>query len=407
MPSDGAVPDVLMEGRPFKAVHRPTSAREVGEILRDADNLKKPLAPLGGGSSLALGNPPDEIDAALDLRALNRVLHFEPADLTLSVEAGARFAGVQATLAERGQTLPIEVPDADRATIGGLIATALAGPRRLGSGTLRDLLIGISVAYPSGIVAKAGGLVVKNVTGFDLMRLHHGALGTLGVIVSANFKTVPLHRAETTLSANFESLDAAFAASDRIRGSRIQPLALEIRKLSDQFELSLRIAGRASTVALLASEGTGLFARAVIAQGNDESVRWWATYVQDQTLLQPGRVLIRCGAAPKETAQLAGELLATLAERALTPALFAISPGLGSILIGLPAASLTAKSLAGLQSHLLGSSAHVTIMVAPPELKEGIDIWGRWPETLSVMRALKAEFDPNRIINPGRMVGRI
>jgi glycolate oxidase FAD binding subunit len=189
MPSSDALPEYWIDGHPLKSVHRPTSPQDVGDILRDADNLKKPLVPVGGGSSLALGNLPDALDAALDMSAINRVLHFEPADLTLSVEAGARFADVQATLAERGQTLPIEIPDADRATIGGLIATALAGPRRLGSGTLRDLLIGISVAYPSGIVAKAGGLVVKNVTGFDMMRLHHGALGTLGVIVTANFKS--------------------------------------------------------------------------------------------------------------------------------------------------------------------------------------------------------------------------
>ena len=97
-----------------------------------------------------------------------------------------------ASLAERGQTLPVDVADAEHATIGGMIATAMAGPRRFGSGTLRDLLIGIAVAYPDGTVGKAGGLVVKNVTGFDLMRLHLGALGTLGVIVSANFKVLPI-----------------------------------------------------------------------------------------------------------------------------------------------------------------------------------------------------------------------
>lgn len=407
MPSNGAASKLRLEGRSFKAVHRPTSASEVGEILRDADNLKKPLAPIGGGSALALGNTPDAIGDALDMTAISRVLHFEPADLTLSVEAGARFADVQATLAERGQTLPIDTPDADRATIGGLIATALAGPRRLGSGTLRDLLIGIAVAYPSGIIAKAGGLVVKNVTGFDMMRLHHGALGTLGVIVSANFKTVPLHRAETTLMARFGSLDAAFGASDRIRSSRIQPLALEILKADDAYELAARIAGRASTVDLLADEGRSILSADVTMLSNAESIAWWAGYVQAQSLMRSERVLIHCGAAPKDTAGMATRALAIVSERGLAPNIVAISPGLGSMVVSVHSDSLTAKSLAGLQSDLFGASAHVTILSAPTELKEGVDVWGRQPETLSVMQALKAEFDPNRIINPGRLVGRI
>lgn len=407
MRSSKPADSIVIDGQSIKTVHRPVSAMEVAELLKDAGGLGRTVAPAGGGTKLALGNLPDPIDEAINLAAIDRVLHFEPADLTLSVEAGARLADVQRTLAERGQTLPIEVPDPEQATIGGLIATAMAGPRRLGSGTLRDLLIGISAAYPSGSVAKAGGMVVKNVTGFDLMRLHLGALGTLGVIVSANFKTAPMHRAESTVIAAFETIDAAFDASDRVRSGRIRPLALEVVKTNGAFMLAVRLSGRQGTVDLLVGETNAEMGAGARTIGSDESASWWRHYVQDQSLSQAGRVLIRCGAAPKETRRLATAVSAQLLERGLSAELLAASPGLGSLVIGLPAASLTAKSLAGLQAALLNVSAHVTILSAPADLKSGIDVWGRQPETLAVMQALRAEFDPSGAINPGRMVGRI
>lgn len=407
MRSNGRRDAIVVDGQSIAVVDRPTSPQEVADVLRDADGLRQAVLPVGGGTKLALGNPPEPIARAIDMTALDRVIHFEPADLTLSVEAGARFGDVQRQLAERGQGIPLEMPDDDHATIGGAIATALAGPRRLGSGSLRDLLIGISVAYPSGIVAKAGGLVVKNVTGFDLMRLHHGALGTLGVIVSANFKTMPLHRAEATVLLDAASLAAAFDSADRIRSSRVRPLALEIAKSPTGYALATRIAGRAGTVELLAREAMSLLGASAKTMNDEESQAWWRAFVQAQRLTTPERVLIRCGASPRETRRLALAVADTLAERALTPDSFVASPGLGALLLSFPAANLTAKSLAGLQAALLAVAGQTTVLTAPVELKTGLDVWGRQPETLPVMRALKAEFDPNRILNPGRFVGRI
>ncbi len=172
----------------------PQSAEEIAAILADASQLEKAVIPVGGGTSLALGNPPRAADFALSTRALSGVIDYEPTDLVLSVGAGARFGDVQAVLGEHGQRLPLDPAGGDDATIGGLIATARWGPLRHSAGTLRDLLIGISVAHPSGTVTKAGGMVVKNVTGYDMPRLYHGSLGTLGVITSANFKVLPRPR---------------------------------------------------------------------------------------------------------------------------------------------------------------------------------------------------------------------
>ncbi len=203
---DGIIPPRIVE---------PERPADVAELLAGAASDGLAVAPIGGATSLALGNLPERLDVGLSTARLRGIIHYEPTDLTLSVAAGSPLADVQAVLAEHGQTLPIEVPRSERATIGGLIATALAGPRRYGAGTLRDLLIGISAAHPSGTVTKAGGLVVKNVTGFDLMRLYLGSLGTLGVIVSANFKVLPLPRHETTLHATYPT----FTSSARRRES--------------------------------------------------------------------------------------------------------------------------------------------------------------------------------------------
>jgi glycolate oxidase FAD binding subunit len=140
---------------------------------------------------------------------------------------------------------------------------------------------------------------------------------------------------------------------------------------------------------------------------SEESAAWWRGYIQAQSLDRSDRVLIRAGVAPKATRKLMADIQTVLAERAVAVDLLCASPGLGSALISVPVASLTAKSLAGLQTSLLQVAAHVTILSAPPELKACLDVWGRQPETLPVMRALKAEFDPKRTINPGRLVGRL
>ena len=166
--------------------------------------------------------------------------------------AGARFGDVQAVLAEHGQRLPLDPPGGADATIGGLIATGRWGPLRYSAGTLRDLLIGISVAHPSGTVSKAGGMVVKNVSGYDMPRLYLGSLGTLGVVVSANFKVLPRPRAEATVIAAYDEPAPAFSAASALRNSREPIAALEVAFFDGAWRLAARIEGRDETVAAVA-----------------------------------------------------------------------------------------------------------------------------------------------------------
>lgn len=398
--------DIEIDGLRPAATLTPQAPEEVAELLATADRTGQAIAPTGGGTKLALGNAPRSLDAALSIKALDRVLHYEPTDLTLSVQAGIRFAEVQSILAERGQCLPIEVPDADRATIGGLIATAITGPRRFGSGTLRDLLIGIAVAYPSGIVGKAGGLVVKNVTGFDLMRLHLGALGTLGVVVSANFKVLPAARHEATLVSLEGSFGEALAAASSAKRERLRPIAVEMFNAGGGWATAVRLEGRLETVGigLQALSDQGSWAH-VLSGG--ESRAWWRDYLSGQSLAgATDRVALRCGFPAKATAEKVPALMAALAAHDISHEIWNVSPGLGSALVRFSAPAAPG-SLAPLQSRLLELADSVVILTAPPALKKDLDVWGRSPATIDVMRALKAEFDPNHVLNPGRFIGRL
>ncbi len=392
------------------AVVTPQTPTEVAEALADAAERGLGVAPVGGGTALALGNPPERLDVALSLERLTGILAYEPTDLTLSVAAGSRFADVQAVLAEHGQTLPIDVPEPERATIGGLIATALAGPRRYGLGTLRDLLIGISVAHPTGAVSKAGGMVVKNVSGFDLMRLYHGSLGTLAVIVSANFKVMPLPRFESTIQASYATLSGALAAADRVRGSRVRPAALEVAQTDGRWLLAARIEGREETVRLLARECSDLLAAEATTLDAGDSAAWWAGYIKEESLARHERgVTVRLGTVSKRLGEVLTRATELATEHELPLEAIHVSPGLGAALlkIGGEADEATVARFHQWRESLLGLTDYLTVMRAPVEFKRGIDVWGKPPATLDVMRALKQEFDPTRVLNPGRFAGGI
>src|SRR5262245_36572368 len=169
-------------------VGAPGSIEELAGVLRAAEQLRAVVVPWGGGTQQQIGSPPGHVDLVVQTERLNHVLIHEPFDLTISVETGMTLGALRDHLARHGQMLPVDPPLPARATIGGLIATAADGPRRLGYGTLRDLLIGISVVEVGGRLTRAGGMVVKNVSGFDMMKLYLGSFGTRAVIVSANFK---------------------------------------------------------------------------------------------------------------------------------------------------------------------------------------------------------------------------
>jgi glycolate oxidase FAD binding subunit len=410
MPSEtGSVKNrvLLVDGVVAPDVVVPGDAQETAAALAEAAALGRAVTPVGGGTALNLGNPPERVDRVLSTERLAGIIDYEPTDLVLSVGAGAQFGDVQAVLAEHGQRLPLDPPGGVDATIGGLIATSRWGPLRYSAGTLRDLLIGIAVAHPSGTVSKAGGMVVKNVSGYDMPRLYLGSLGTLGVVVSANFKVLPRPRAEATVIATYDEPAKAFSTASALRNGREPIAALEVAFLDGAWHLAARIEGRDETVAAVAGRIGAIAGGDVTRVDELESANWWASYVAKQQITHDeNAVLVRCGVRPKETAALATGIAAALSELGVVTPYLAASPGLGAVVARLDFGSEgTADLLAEVQSVLLGLADTATILAAPPPWKHGIDVWGRLPEGFNVMRTLREQFDPKRTINPGRFAG--
>jgi glycolate oxidase FAD binding subunit len=384
----------------------PADAQEVATVLAEAATQAQSVAPIGGGTALGLGNPPEHVDLVLSTERLSQIIDYEPTDLVLSVGAGARLGDVQVILGEHGQRLPIDPPGGADATIGGLIATALWGPLRHSAGTLRDLLIGISVAHTNGTVSKAGGMVVKNVTGYDMPRLYLGSLGTLGVITSANFKVLPRPRTEATLLANYADPASAFAAASTLRMQRDPIAALEVARQQSEWLVAARIEGREQTVDLVSQRLIDLLAGNARILDREESARWWNDYLAPQRLdTQNNEVLVRCGGRPRETVTLAMGLVAALDDLGVAIPYLAASPGLGVVTARLQFSDGSPEKVAAVGSILQDLAETATILAAPTAWKRDVDVWGRIPDGLDVMKSLRAEFDPTRTVNPGRFAG--
>src|SRR5256714_6745651 len=210
------------------AVVKPRSADELANTLREAAAAGKSVTPVGGGRAANMGGPLERCDVELRMTGLDRVIEHAAADMVVTVEAGIQLEALQAELVKSGQFLPLDPFNSPGHTVGGLLASGWTGPLRLRYGSARDFLIGIRVALPDGKLASAGGRVVKNVSGFDLMKLHFGALGSLGVIVAASFQVFPKALHDATVSFEHESMDEVWSAAERALGLPMTPSAVEV-----------------------------------------------------------------------------------------------------------------------------------------------------------------------------------
>jgi len=386
----------------------PGSLDELAAVLRVAQEYRAAVVPWGGGTQQNIGCPPDRIDLIVCTGRLNNVLIHEPDDLTISVEAGMTLGALRDKLARHGQMLPLDPPHPARATIGGLIATATDGPRRLGYGTLRDLLIGVTVVEASGRVSKGGGMVVKNVSGFDMMKLYLGSFGTLAVIASANFKLLPIARAAASLLCMFDEPASAFAALEALQLTQLTPTAAEYLnrgalarlELAGACALALRSEGLPAAVERhmtdMATLATRNGARATQRLDAAADIDLWARIADlPQTdRLAADEALLKLSTLPAELEQTLDQLeaLATRAgqsvainARALTGVLYArLRP-------------VTAEALHSLHSALPAIQWIATTLPDAPR-------WGASPPGLDLMRRIKTEFDPLGLLNPGRFV---
>lgn len=382
----------------------PATARELATLLADAAVSGNAVTPIGGGSKLGYGNSLSRPTIPISMRKLDRVLAYEPDDMTLSVEAGATMASVWETLGERGLTIPIDVPEPERETVGGLIATGLCGPRRSGSGSLRDQLIGIQAAYPDGTLGNAGGMVVKNVSGFDLMRMHLGAVGTLGVIVSANFKVVPAARGEATVTVERNSIGDLESDRLAIHGGRIRPVAFEARWTGAHWLEAIRIEGRPATVDQMARELADRLGDAS-TMAVDESQQFWAEYGRGEALpIEDGPLVLQLRAKPSSVESTIKAGIDAFGESIED---VRVSLGLGTVRLVVRADAEHIDNLASSIRRLRSDGLTVLLLSAPDALHATEDAFGMSESTLELMRRLKRQFDPWSALNPGRVISEL
>jgi len=442
------------------AVAKPDSAEEVAEIVRFAALEKLSLIPCGHRTKLRIGMPPSRYDVALDMTGLQQIAHYDPGDLTVSVDAGTNFNDLAAPLHRQKQFLPLSVPFYFDSTIAGIIASGVDSSLRHAYGTARDFLIGAEFVDGTGRICKSGGRVVKNVSGYDLHKLLIGSLGTLAVITRLNFRTFPAAPSSRGLVLSFPAPENAFALSNLVEQSPLRPasidvvspqlfkLFLEAEKNSpelpaaplqgkvpaDSWHLCVSIEGTSEVCDRASGEFTRIAAlpeakhSQLLTLDEAEGADLWHYLGQSVPLLLEASAetaVFKITIPPSRLALLV-EHLRTLADQAslahamLTRACgvvyFALLPPAGEPSRPAPARlHRLAEPAAAVFSLCASENAYATLPWCPTQLKREANVWGLDSvapasgqpvplPSLALMRRLKAAFDPQNLFAPGRFL---
>lgn len=417
----------VVEGRTPETAVFPGSLDELRVIVELAADAEVPLVPWGGGTATAVGTPtaPVRSGIVLGLARLNRLVEHEPGDLTATAEAGMTVSAFQAALRARGQWLSLDPPDADRATLGGVMAANASGPRRHLYGTARDLVIGMTVITAEGAVVRAGGKVVKNVAGYDLPKLFVGSYGTLGIMVDVTVKLRPLPEDERLVCVRFERLKDGAVAARAVMASDLIPNALELLDADAARAIELRAT-------------TGGAALVVGFDGLREQVDWQCAELAALATplggaeVQPlpaqtwGRLahaaaaafggtpaaVMRLSVLPTQVGDVMEQAAVAARARGLLCACSAHA-GVGVVQAALFSArerqELTpvAATLADWRGIARGGNGHAVLEWAPLAVKSELPVWDDAGAAGRIMQRIKAQLDPRNILNPGRFVAGI
>jgi glycolate oxidase FAD binding subunit len=418
----------VLEGRTPEAVVFPGSRDEVATVLGIAAEASLPVIPWGGGTRMALGAPPARAGLVLGLSRMNRLVEHEPGDLTATVEAGITLAALQAELGKRGQWLSLDPAHADRATIGGILASNAAGPRRHLYGTARDLLIGVGLVLADGSFVKGGGKVVKNVAGYDVPKLAIGSFGTLGVIVDATVKLRPVPDVDRLVVTPLDRLADAGPLIRAIMASDLIPSALDVADAAALKAVGLASVGGAAGAGseggalLVGFDGLGeqvqwqeaelarLAGRAgAVLDGSARDDAWRALGDLARRAFAHATAVMCWSVLPMQVAEAMADGRAA-AERHKLGAAFAAHAGVGVVFAvlgeGGSAGDVTA-TLDDWRRLVHDRGGHASLEWAPLAVKERVAVWDPPGPTHRIMQRLKAELDPRGILNPGRFVGGI
>jgi glycolate oxidase FAD binding subunit len=399
----GVVPELCIE---------PANEAELSRALDYARQAGLLVAPRGGGTKLDWGNAPHAIDLAISTARFNRILEYAPDDMTVTVGAGVTIAQLQSALSAHGQRLALDPLWPQRATAGGTIATNDSGGLRLRYGSIRDLILGITVVLPDGTIATSGGKVVKNVAGYDLPKLMSGALGTLGIITRAVFRLHPLPHSSQTLTFAFHDCESANRFLLAIADSMVVPTGLQLRTdAGGSVQVEVRIDGipagiSAQTETVLKLAGS---VNPSAPEGDPWQAREQLWYEQPRTAAESASSLasiLKLSMLPTQLSSTAAFVRSSLRESSAWTLLL-YSTGLAWLRVDTADCASIAEFVVSLRGFLAPTGGTAVLLQAPPALRQKIDVWGDAGSALPLMRRLKEQFDPSGILNRGRFVGGI
>ncbi|MEW6207065.1 MAG: FAD-binding oxidoreductase [Acidobacteriota bacterium] len=388
-------PDLFVDSIKPQLIIRPASSREVAECLRVCSEHSVAVVPAGKMTWLECGNPLRRADVVLSLERMNRVVEYSAPDLTATVEAGVLLADFNTVVRKERQWLPLDPPDARRASLGAVFACASFGPLRAGFGTPRDYALGLKLAHIDGKESRSGGKVVKNVAGYDMNKLYVGSFGTLAVITELIIKLRPLPDMISTLVITDDHrklLRVARAASELL------PASLFLCSMPD-VSLAIRFAGSEPTIryqidcVMKALDG----GQAKILS-EDEAENFWKRVAD---IDREASVAIRAS-VPISRAAGCFENMLSLPCKAVTADL-----GAGVIRAAFDAEDDAAiAAIEKLRAETIGMGGTLVIERASAQVRRRADAWGE-VETAPLMRAIKEKFDPRSLLNPGKFVAGI
>jgi glycolate oxidase FAD binding subunit len=414
----------------------PASAEEISALLRLANQRGLVVAPAGALTQQQAGGIPERIDVLLRMDRLNRIKHYDPGDLTIGVEAGLPLGEMLRALGEHRQWIPYDPPNRETATMGGLLATSAFGPLKSGAGGMRDFCIGIQFVAADGTVAKAGGNVVKNVAGYDLMKLMIGSYGSLAVITGANFKVFPRPRRTQTFICSFPSLGEALAFRDQVQRSPLWPMCLElispraleylcdppvahdpdeytpsapVKPPSSEWQVAVRFSGSDNVLARCRRELRSAVVRELEGPAEEQFWTWVAQFEYSVLQRHPNAMIMYTHSIIQGVEAAAQALERSAPDYNFLPAMVGRA-ATGSMVLAFvplpvepPAAMHYANCTSAFRALLPGGSSAM-VMYCPKEAKAHFDVWGSTPTDLELMRGIKQAIDPKKILNRGRFI---
>jgi glycolate oxidase FAD binding subunit len=386
----------------------PGDMQQVAEILRFAHANALSVMISGGGTKLDWGNT-FTADIELSMKRLNQLREHAWQDMTCTVQAGCSWTAMQDALKIHGQMVALDPLHPDRATVGGIVACNDSGALRLKYGSLRDLVIGMTMVLADGTIAKSGGKVVKNVAGYDMHKLMTGSFGTLGVIAEVNFRLHPLEEHHGTWTAvGTGAVEAGMTASSlaeplrALLDAQLTPSCVQLRVFRGECALDIRMAALPECLDGYEERIRNVLGTLAISKSGEEV--WNA---RQQLFDHDDALVLKVSVLPTEMCLLAVELHQWTAGGGTDVELVAQATGLMMVAVHSATDAALVALIERLRARVIKSGGSVVALQIPGRLRGSIDVWGPNRGTFSLMREIKRRFDPGRILNPGRFVGNI